>query len=238
MGSSLSCLDVLGVLYFDILKKNEYVILSKGHAATSLYTILHLKGILTASQLKTFHVDSGTHLGAHPSQALTSHIPFSTGSLGGGLSLAAGMAHGNILTKRKCLFTYCVLSDGECNEGQTWEAAQYASSKNIHNLICLIDKNKWQAFGRTKDVLGDHATVEIWKAFGFETLEVDGHKPMQMYAALKRLRSSLSLKPKMLICNTIKGFGMGEYQDTLASHYLPIDEDSKRVIDKFIDALI
>lgn len=221
IGSSLSCLDILTELMVYTMKKEDKFILSKGHAVPALYVILHHLKKITTEELATFHKD-GTKLPAHPSSYhLENDIPFATGSLGHGLSLASGIAQSYkyfIKGKNKNI-VYCLISDGECNEGQVWEAAQYASHFQLSNLIVLLDKNKFQAFGRIENVLGDSATREKWEAFGFEVLESDGHRIDDIQSSLKNALTSQSGKPKIIIFDTVKGHGISFMENTLASHY-------------------
>ena len=224
IGSSLSCIDILYVLYKYSLKKGDKAILSKGHAVPALYVVLHQLGILSDKTYKNFHED-GTLLPAHPPNNFHDVIPFPTGSLGHGLSLSAGIAEGYILNnKRNPNFIYCLMSDGECNEGSVWEAAQYASKHHLYNLVALVDKNKIQAFGRTIDVLGDSASREKWEAFGFEVFECDGHNVKKLRTLLGDIRRKKSNKPRMIVCNTIKGKGVSFMENTIDWHYLTMNE--------------
>ena len=238
IGSSLSCLDILTVLFFSEMGKTDKFILSKGHAVPSLYVILYFMGKMSRATLYSFHKD-GTTLPAHPPQNLDRSIPFHSGSLGHGLSLSCGIAESiKLLTpkNKKVANVYCLISDGECNEGQVWEAAQYATKRQLGNLIVLIDKNKLQAFGRTSDVLGDSASVEKWKSFGFETYSCNGHEPEGLQKTFDAIRSRNTLKPKVIICDTIKGFGVSFMENKLEWHYHRLTDELYKKEMKEIDA--
>lgn len=235
IGSCLSCLDILiEVLVFG-MDKNDKFILSKGHAAPALYIVLNHLGVITDKELDTFHIN-GTKLGAHtPQHYFTEHIPFATGSLGHGLSLSVGIAHAykSFLGKKNAdRKVFCLISDGECNEGQVWEAAQYAAHFNLSNLIVLLDKNKLQALGALEDVLGDSASVEKWKAFGFEVFESSGHKLQDMSRVIDRAKKSNSLKPKIIIFDTVKGHGIDFMENKFEWHYHAMSKE------QFEDALL
>lgn len=210
------------------MRKEDRLIFSKGHAAPALYVVLNKMGKISDLELSTFH-KNGTKLPGHTPIGLDDSIPFPSGSLGHGLSLACGIAQGvKYLNKKsnKSLPTiFCLISDGECNEGQVWEAAQYASAKKISNLVVLIDNNGLQAFGKTKDVLGNGATVRRWEAFGFEVYESDGHNPKEIKKYLSKATMSKKEKPKVIIFNTIKGYGVDFMEGKIAWHYNTLTED-------------
>jgi transketolase len=226
IGSSLSCLDILMVTLVDEKKKDDIFILSKGHAAPALYVVLNSLGKISDRELATFHRD-GTTLPAHPpNYHFREHIHFPTGSLGHGLSLCSGIAHALQLSagggKTPCV--YCLMSDGECNEGQVWEAAQYAAAMRLDNLVAMVDRNGIQAFGRTEEVLGDAAAPDKWKAFGFEVFECDGHDHAAMRKTLRKARESRIKRPKIIIFDTVKGHGISFMEDTIEWHYLTLSE--------------
>lgn len=226
IGSSLSCLDMMAQLILFHAKEQDKFILSKGHAVPALYVILNKKGIISDEELQTFYIN-GTKLPAHPPLHLHNSIPFASGSLGHGLSLSCGLAQGlkYLSLKSETLpWVYCLMSDGECNEGQVWEAAQYASAKKIDNLVVLIDKNKLQAFGKTKNVLGDGATAARWKSFGFETYLCDGHNPNKLQEIFTVVKKSKLKKPKVIICSTVKGYGVSFMEGKIEWHYYKLTE--------------
>lgn len=228
IGSSLSCLDMLYETLVFQVKKNDVLLFSKGHAVPALYTVLHAMGRISKKDLATFHAN-GTKFPAHPPARLDPLVPFPSGSLGHGLSLAIGVAQGfSYLFKqknKKAPYVYCLMSDGECNEGQVWEAVQYATAKKVKNLIVLIDSNKIQAFGRTADVLGNSAAEEKWKVFGFETYRCNGHNIKMLHKVLVKARNSLSTKPKVIVCDTVKGYGVNFMENTIEWHYNLLTEE-------------
>lgn len=203
------------------MRKGDKFILSKGHAAPSLYVTLQSLKKISKKELESFH-NEGTKLPAHtPYYHFYEDIPFATGSLGHGISLSSGIAHSYkyFLPKKTNARVFCMISDGECNEGQVWEAAQYASRFKLSNLILLLDKNKLQALGRTEEVLGDSATREKWEAFGFEVFESPGHSIPSIEKVFKKVSISKSAKPKIIIFDTVKGHGVSFMENTLESHY-------------------
>jgi len=152
IGASLSCIDILVYLYFNIFAEGDVFILSKGHAALALYVVLSKKGYIAEGDLETYY-KNGTLLAAHPPcNCKIKGIPFGTGSLGHGLSLATGFAFSDKFTnKNKKVF--CLLSEGDCDEGSTWEAALFAAHHKLKNLYVIIDNNNLQGFGKTEEVL-------------------------------------------------------------------------------------
>lgn len=219
---SLSCMDIL-IALFDSKTEQERVILSKGHAAAALYTILNHTGEITDITLQTFY-KNGTKLSAHPSAHSFENIPFALGSLGHGFPIACGIAYANKLQKNQEA-VFVILSDGETNEGTTWEAAHFAVAKKLDNLILVIDKNKLQGFGCTADVLGDTAAYEKWKAIGFDVVEMDGHNVESLTSKILEYRNTNNGIPKLIIANTVKGKGVDFMENKLEWHYLPMTAD-------------
>lgn len=222
VGSSLSCAEILTFVRFAWMHDDDRLIVSKGHAAAAVYALLVESGDLPAAELSTFYQD-GTRLAAHPPPGLSPLCPFATGSLGHGLSLAAGLALGAKLQgKRQKVF--CVTSDGELNEGSIWEAALFASHHELGNLVWLIDRNGLQGFGRTEDVMALEPLSSKLAAFGMTVLDADGHD----FQDLERARAQLDAPatgPVALICRTLKGHGVQGLEATVASHYLPLSDE-------------
>lgn len=209
------------------MQKDDFFILSKGHAAPALYVILNYLNKITDTQLLTFSQD-GTLFPSHPPYNMTSSIPFATGSLGHGLSFACGIAHGLRIKspkKNNLPHVFCLLSDGECNEGQIWEAVQYATHFKLHNLIVLVDKNKIQAFGTQAEVLGDATTTEKWNSFGFDVYNTNGHNPKDIKDTFEKIFVRKNFKPKVILFETIKGYGISFMQNTLESHYIKFTKE-------------
>jgi transketolase len=223
IGCSLSCIDLMISVLFLNKTVQDTFILSKGHAAAALYACLNALGEISDEALSTFYKD-GTTLPAHPAPQQYDGIPFATGSLGHGLPIACGIAHAAQI-RNEDSFSFALLSDGETNEGTTWEAAHYAIQNELDNLFMIIDRNGLQGFGYTNEVLGITASVDKWKAIGFETVEVDGHDILAIDQAIRELKTHRNGKPKAIIANTIKGKGVSYMENRLEWHYLPMNID-------------
>ena len=228
IGSSLSCADVMGVIYFQEKKSNDAFILSKGHAAVALYVCLYMTDEISEGELASYH-KNGTALPVHPPINKFPGIPFATGSLGHGMPVAAGMAKARKLKQDSNSYVYVLLSDGETNTGTCWEAGHFAVKHKLNNLIVIVDKNKLQGFGSMEAVLGDTASASQWKAMGFEVEEVDGHNAEEIAAAIQNLKRSTSSAPKLIIANTIKGKGVSFMESKLEWHYLPLNEEQYNI---------
>jgi len=232
IGSAYSVTDILTVLYFSILKvspnnpnspSRDRLVLSKGHSCAALYSILYRKGFISKKTLYTYHLNN-TNLPAHPKLSL-SGVDASTGSLGHGLSLASGMALAGKLDQ-KSYRVFAILSDGECDEGSTWEAALVAAHQKLNHLTVVIDYNKIQAFGRTNQVTKLEPFKQKWLSFGWKVFEVDGHSISQLQKALTT--PNAKNKPTVIIAHTILGKGVSFMEDDLGWHYWnPSDEQLK-----------
>ena len=223
IGCSLSCIDLMIAVLFLNKSSEDTFILSKGHAAAALYACLNLLGEITDEELGTFYLD-GTTLPAHPAPRQYKGIPFATGSLGHGLPIATGIAHAGKIGNEES-YSFALLSDGETNEGTTWEAAHYAVNNQLDNLFMVIDKNGLQGFDFTDKVLGETASAEKWKAIGFETVEVNGHDVLELHAAIQELKSHKNGLPKAIIAQTVKGKGVSYMENKLEWHYLPMNQE-------------
>ncbi|TDB64433.1 transketolase [Arundinibacter roseus] len=223
IGCSLSCIDLMiGVLLLHKAEKDTFI-LSKGHAAAALYASLNWLGEISDDVLATYYLD-GTTLPAHPAPGQFKGIPFATGSLGHGLPIATGIAHAARIMDEDS-YAYVLLSDGETNEGTTWEAAHFAMQHKLDNLIMIIDKNGLQGFGTTNEVLGDTADPAKWTAIGFETVEVNGHDIEEIYSTVKTLKTHKNGLPKAIIAHTVKGKGVSYMENKLEWHYLPMNPE-------------
>ena len=224
IGSSLSCAEILVFLKYAWMRDEDTFILSKGHAVAALYALLAEANALDPRELDTFYRE-GTRLPALPPINAIKEIPFATGSLGHGLSLCAGMALGSILNRNERRF-FCLTSDGELDEGSTWEAALFIAHRKLTNVVWLIDRNRIQGIGATEDVLALEPLDAKLDAFGFHVIVVDGHD----FASLLSVRDDCARaltspgRPLVIISNTVKGHGIRYMQDTVASHYLPMDD--------------
>lgn len=218
VGCSLSCLEIITFIRFELMNDNDELVLSKGHAAALLYSTLAEAGVLSEEDIKTFY-KNGTHLSAHPPVNKIKGIPFATGSLGHGLSIAAGLGLSGKL-KNSDRKVFCITSDGEINEGSTWEAALFIAHHNLTNVYWFVDRNYLQGFGRTEETMKLDPLDKKFESFGFETILADGHD----FASLQKAFNSHSgQKPLAIICNTVKGKDLA-LQDTVDCHYLPLTE--------------
>lgn len=225
VGCSLSCLEIIVFIKFYLMKNVDELILSKGHAAALLYSVLAEDGLLSEEDIQSFYKE-GTLLPAHPPVNKIKGIPFATGSLGHGLSIAAGLGLANKLKKRDKKI-YCITSDGELNEGSTWEAALFIAHHNLKNVFWFIDRNYIQGFGRTEDTLKLDPLDKKLESFGFEVLIADGHDFDSLKNTVAKFHNE---KPLAIICNTTKGKDLA-MQDTVDCHYLPLtDVDFQKLI--------
>jgi transketolase len=224
VGSSLSCAEILVFLKFGWMRDDDTFILSKGHAVAALYSVLAEAKLLTASQIDSYY-EEGTELPALPPVNAIKEIPFATGSLGHGLSLCAGMALGANLNRQERRF-FCLTSDGELDEGSIWEAALFVAHRKLTSVVWLIDRNHIQGIGRTEDVLTLEPLDAKLRAFGFHVVAANGHDFASLLAARDECTRALAAhdRPVAIIAETIKGHGIRATQDTVDSHYLPMDD--------------
>lgn len=234
VGSSLSIADLLAVLYSGILRINpaqpkspgrDRFILSKGHACAAVYAVLAENSFFPKEWLDTYYLD-GSHLAGHITHHGVPGVEASTGSLGHGLSIGCGMA---LAGKRggQSYRVFTLLSDGECDEGSTWEAALFAPHHHLDNLVAIVDYNKIQSFGRVKDVLDLEPLTGKWQAFGWATREIDGHDFNQIENALRSVPFEPQ-QPSCVIAHTVKGKGISFMENQLAWHYKPPDDEELR----------
>lgn len=222
IASSLSCVDILTVLYGRVLRldpaqlqapERDRFILSKGHATAAYYAALAWKGIIPRDQLLTYGCQ-GSLLEEHPSPML-SGVEAATGSLGHGLLIGNGMALAARIQRRQYR-VFVLMSDGECNEGSVWEAAMFTARHRLDHLTAIVDFNKWQATGRSREVLQLEPLAEKWRSFGWEAIELDGHDHQTLLGALIKPSTG---KPRMLIAHTVKGKGVSFMEDDNNWHY-------------------
>lgn len=224
IGSSLSCAEILVLLKFGWMRPDDTLVLSKGHAAAALYSLLAEANLLSAAELETYYAE-GTRLPALPPFNTIPEIPFATGSLGHGLSLSAGMALGSELKREERRF-FCVTSDGELDAGSVWEAALFIAHRKLKSVVWVIDRNRIQGIGRTEDVLGLEPLDAKLRAFGFHVITADGHDFAQLIAAREAAGElwRAQTTPVAIIANTVKGNGIEYMRDTIDSHYLPMSD--------------
>lgn len=223
IGSCLSMADILAVLYGSILRVDparpdwvdrDRFILSKGHGCAALYAVLAERGFFPLAWLETYY-QNGARLAGHATHKGVPGVEVSTGSLGHGLSLGTGMA---LVAKRdsRAYRVFCVLSDGECDEGSTWEAALFAPHHRLGNLTVIVDYNKIQSLGRVAEVIDLEPLAAKWSAFGWDVTELDGHDLVALEAALQR---SDPERPRCIVAHTVKGKGVSFMEDKLQWHY-------------------
>ncbi len=218
IGGNLSCVDAIAHLHLRVMDGDDSFVLSKGHSAGALYATLWAMGEISEAELQQYHHDD-THLAAHPAAHWNRRIPFATGSLGHGLGLACGVAFGKRL-RGEAGTVYCLLGDGECQEGSTWEALIFAQHQKLDNLVVLIDANGLQGFGRTEDVASMGGLPQKLRGLGLQVQDIDGHCERALDEALAERRKA----PQVIVLNTIKGHGVSYMQDRLEWHYLPMNE--------------
>lgn len=225
IGCCLCVVEILAAIYGSVLKassprdpERDRFILSKGHAALALYAALAAKGWISRADLESFCGD-GSRIAVHPEHTVPG-IDFSTGSLGQGVTMAVGAALAARLQRSKRQ-VYCLISDAECNEGSTWEAAMFAAQHHLANLHLVIDWNRQQALGFTRDVLDLPNLEERWRAFGWQVSEVDGHSIPQLVEALTAPHNDT---PQIILAHTIFGRGVSYMEQgvPLTQTHLPV----------------
>lgn len=226
LGSCLSCVELLVALYWKELRidptkpdtpNRDRFVLSKGHGAPVLFQVLAERGFFNVDRLAEFGQPGSVFHEHPPKPGYIPGVEAATGSLGHGLPMALGMAIAQRIQgrDRRC---YALLSDGECNEGSIWEAAMLAASNKVHNLTAIIDYNKWQATGRSNDVMALEPLAAKWEAFGWQSQEIDGHDLGAIDQALASAKTETS-KPSVIVAHTIKGKGVSFMEDDNNWHY-------------------
>jgi transketolase len=219
IGGNLSALDVMLHLHLHIMAKDDVFVLSKGHSAGALYVTLWVLGQISDSELSSFHSDA-TVLAGHPVARWHKGIAFATGSLGHGLSLGAGVALGKRLRGEHGT-VYCLLSDGECQEGSTWEGFLFAHHQRLANLVVLVDANGLQGFGSTSEVASLEPLAPRFRGFSLDVEEINGHSPDALEKALARRRD----RPLVVVLRTVKGQGVSFMEGRMEWHYLPLSKE-------------
>lgn len=224
LGGSLSATDILVALFFSRMRhdprdpcwlERDRFVLSKGHAAPALYAVLSRLGYFPREELLTLR-QFGSSLQGHPDSACTPGVEVPTGSLGQGLSIANGMAMAARLN-HAATRVYVLLGDGEIQEGQVWEAAMSAAHYRLDNLTAFLDRNRLQIDGRTADVMGLEPLPQKWEAFGWHTVQVDGHSFPELLAAMAAAEQ-VKDRPSMIIANTVKGKGVSIFENQAKYH--------------------
>lgn len=213
IGSAFSSIETLVFLYEKILKENDRFILSKGWGVSALYSVMVQRKLLPKNILKTYCMDGSSLLGSATRNS-KSGIIATTGSMGHGLPIGVGMALANKIGK-KAGKVFVLMSDGECNEGSVWEAILQASHHKLKDLTVIVDRNMWQSFGRTEEVLKLEPLAKKWEAFNWDCIEIDGHSFIQLDKAFNVKQK----KPTVIIAKTIKGKGVSYFEDKNEWHY-------------------
>jgi transketolase len=243
IGAAFSIADILAVLYSEVLRVNpenpsaperDRFILSKGHAGAAVYAVLAECGFFRIEKLKT-HYKDGSDLSGHVSHKNIPGVEFSTGSLGHGLSVGAGMALAAKMD-RKNHRVVVLLSDGECDEGSNWEAILFASHHCLDNLLVIIDYNKIQSLASIKETLNLEPFVEKWLSFGWSVCEADGHNYSELLNSMTKIPMNKD-KPTVLIAHTIKGKGVSFMENKVLWHYrCPVGDEYKAAMDELLNS--
>ena len=239
IASSFSIVEILTVLYFEILnidpENEDYLdrdrfILSKGHASAAIYAVLAERGFFNKDKLKGF-CRYGTVLGGHPEMQQIPGIEVSTGSLGHGLPLGAGMAYAAKIAEKKYK-TFVLLGDGECQEGSVWETALLASQLKLDNLIAIVDYNGLQAMDKTENIINLQPFSEKWRSFGWDVKEVDGHNISELKMLFKKLPLSEN-RPSLIVANTVKGKGISYMENVPIWHFrMPKGNEMRQALEE------
>jgi len=226
LGSCLSCVELLVLLYWNELSidpvkpedpDRDRFLLSKGHGAPILFQVLAERGFFPVERLAEFGQPGSVFHEHPPKPGYIPGVEAATGSLGHGLPMALGMAIAQRIQGINAR-SYALLSDGECNEGSIWEAAMLASAQKVSHLTAIIDYNKWQATGRSQEVMALEPLATKWKAFGWHAQEIDGHDLNAVITALNSAREEIS-QPSVIVAHTVKGKGVSFMEDDNNWHY-------------------
>ena len=243
LGGSFSIVETLAVLYGHVMKidpsnpawqDRDWFVLSKGHAGPALYATLALKGYVPLSMLDTLN-ENGTLMPSHPDRLKTSGVDVTTGSLGQGISLATGVAMSFKLDKKPNR-VFAIVGDGEANEGQVWEAFQFAAHQKLSNLLVFIDENHKQLDGLTKDIMNPFDLVMKMEAFGFACLRVKGDDVDAIHNAIRQL-DSIDDQAKCIVLDTVKGQGDEYFENLFDNHHIRFSGESKTALTSLIQRL-
>jgi transketolase len=238
-GSSLSAIDIITTLFFHEMKwdpKNptwedrDRFVLSKGHGAPALYAALAQKGAIPEEELATLR-RTGARLQGHPDRVRLPVVEASTGSLGQGLSIAQGIALG-LKQSKKSARAFCLLGDGECQEGQIWETVMSAPKFKLNNFVVFLDNNNGQIDGHVTDVMDLQPLADKWRAFRWAVQEIDGHDFSQILGALEKAKQETE-RPSVIICKTVKGKGVSFMENQVKWHGVaPSADEAKKAIEE------
>lgn len=235
LGGCLSCVDIIFLIYKYFLKKEDTFVLSKGHCALALYSVLKNLKKISSNDLEKFLVE-GSFYGEHPSPKLNNKLfSFSTGSLGHGLGFGSGIGYANKLGKKSNKI-YILISDGELNCGTTWEAIMLAGKLKLDNVCAILDFNKLQATGKSEEILNLKSLESRFKSFGWNVIRGSGHKYNEMSKKFHKL-INLKNKPQIYIADTIKGKGISFMEGDNNWHYRSPSKDDLNKIKKELDLI-
>jgi transketolase len=244
IGGALSMVEIMILLYYKYLHvdprnpgmpERDRLILSKGHAGVGFAPLLARKGYFDFEQLRDFNKFKSP-FGMHLDGQKVVGVDVSSGSLGHGLSLAVGLALGARI-KGQSWRTYCILGDGECNEGSIWEAAMAAAHYKTTNMITIVDRNKFMVDGPTEKVMGLEPFADKWKSFGFLVKEVDGHSYTELSRAIEEAQGEKNA-PVLIMAHTIKGKGVDFMEDDFRWHYGGLDSDKVESAKRYIEGAV
>ncbi|PTA91212.1 transketolase [Kosakonia sp. H7A] len=242
-GGSMSVVETLAVLYGDVMRidpadpdwpDRDYFVLSKGHAGPALYSTLALKGYFPQEMLQTLN-ENGTRLPSHPDRLKTRGVDATTGSLGQGISIAGGMALGHKLAGRPNR-VFCIVGDGELNEGQCWEAFQFIAHHKLNNLTVFVDWNKQQLDGELDEIICAFDLEGKFRAFGFDVCTVKGDDIAALLEVVKPVPAA-DARPRLVILDSIKGQGVPYLEKLSNSHHLRLTEEMKQALNETIEQL-
>lgn len=242
-GGSMSVVETLAVLYGEVMRidpadpdwpERDYFVLSKGHAGPALYSTLALKGYFPQEMLQTLN-ENGTRLPSHPDRLKTRGVDATTGSLGQGISIAGGMALGHKLAGRPNR-VFCIVGDGELNEGQCWEAFQFIAHHKLHNLTVFVDWNKQQLDGELDEIICAFDLEGKFRAFGFDVCTVKGDDIAALLEVVKPVPAA-DARPRLVILDSIKGQGVPYLEKLSNSHHLRLTEEMKQALNETIEQL-
>ncbi|MBI3534262.1 MAG: transketolase [Deltaproteobacteria bacterium] len=233
-GGSLSCIDILSVLWLNEMKEKDRFILSKGHAVPALYAVLSKMGLLAKEELKTLR-KINSRLQGHPDRVRLPVLGASTGSMGQGLSVAQGIALGFKIDKKPDS-VFCLIGDGESQEGQIWETALSAPKFKLSNLCVILDNNNGQIDGYVSDVMPIEPITDKWRSFGWHVLDIPGHdfeKIIKAFQDARQLKENGGTKPILIVARTIKGKGVSFMENQIDWHGIaPTKEVARKAVEE------
>ncbi|MFA1281315.1 transketolase [Citrobacter telavivensis] len=235
-GGCMSVVETLAVLYGEVMNidpadpdwpERDYFVLSKGHAGPALYSTLALKGYFPVAELSTLN-QNGTRLPSHPDRLKTRGVDATTGSLGQGISIAGGMALSHKLAQRTNR-VFCIVGDGELNEGQCWEAFQFIAHHRLNNLTVFVDWNKQQLDGELDDIIHPFCLEDKFRAFGFEAFTVKGDDIPGLLAVVQPVLDNQA-RPRVVILDSVKGQGVPYLEQLTNSHHLRLTDETRHAL--------